>query len=92
MRLVEIEDGSAAFLDANVLIYHCTAEPRYAPSCTTLLQRVASGRVVGWVSSHVLAEVSHRLMTIEACARYEWPYQGIASRLGRHPDSISSLV
>lgn len=32
-----------------------------------------------------------RLMTIEACSTFGWPYQGIASRLRRHARQIQQL-
>jgi predicted nucleic acid-binding protein len=31
-------------------------------------------------------------MTIEACARYNWPAKGIAQRLRRHPAEVQQLT
>src|SRR5262249_1849315 len=59
---------------------------------TGLLERLELGELEGWITPHVLAEVSHRLMTIEACAQFGWPYQGIAARLRRHSTEISKLT
>jgi predicted nucleic acid-binding protein len=36
--------------------------------------------------------MTHRLMTLEACMRFGWPYQGIAQRLRRHPAECRQLT
>src|SRR5205807_1048993 len=41
---------------------------------------------------HVLADVAHRLMTLEAMNRLGWPAAGLAARLRRHHAEIPSLV
>jgi predicted nucleic acid-binding protein len=92
MRFLDLLNGSAVFLDANVFVYHFTAEPTYGAACTSLLERVEHSEIIGWTSSHILAETSHRLMTIEACAMYGWPYQGIAARLRKHPHELQQLT
>jgi predicted nucleic acid-binding protein len=35
--------------------------------------------------------MTHRLMTIEACSTFGWPYKGIAQRLASHPTEIAKL-
>jgi predicted nucleic acid-binding protein len=55
------------------------------------LERLERHEVEGWTSPHILAEVSHRLMTIEACSTFGWVYQGVASRLRRHPEQVQKL-
>src|ERR1041385_3978786 len=42
--------------------------------------------------SAILAEVVHRLMTIEACQGFGWPVQGIARRLRHHPVEVQQLM
>jgi predicted nucleic acid-binding protein len=91
MTFADIPGGAAVFLDANTFIYHFVSEPTYGAACTSFLERVERREVEGWVSAHVLAEVSHRLMTIEACSVFGWPYEGIASRLRRNADHIKRL-
>jgi predicted nucleic acid-binding protein len=85
MRFADIPHATDVFLDANTFVYHFIADPNFGASCTKFLKRIESHEIVGWTSPHVLAEVSHRLMTIEACSLFGWTYQGIAARLRRHP-------
>ena len=73
------------------LSLHLRTNARARPA-TALLERLERREVEGWVSPHVLAETSHRLMTIEACSAFGWPYQGIASRLRRHPEHIQQFA
>ena len=39
----------------------------------------------------MLSDVAHRLMSLEVCTLFAWPYAGIASRLKRHPSEIKKL-
>jgi hypothetical protein len=61
--------GSAVFIDANCLVYAATADPQYGPACQRLLQRIENKEITGFTAAHVLAEMAHRLMTIEAASR-----------------------
>jgi predicted nucleic acid-binding protein len=92
MTFADIPPGAAIFLDANTFVYHFINEANRGTASTLLLERVEHEEIDGWVSPHILAEVSHRLMTIEACSVFGWPYQGIAARLGRHPRHFQQLV
>src|SRR5260370_34653705 len=84
--------GQAIFVDANVLLYYFTVHPRYGAACQKFLDRIANKGIAGFTSSSVLAEVVHRLMTIEACQRFTWPVKGIARRLRRHPAAGQQLA
>ena len=88
MIFTDIPAGADVFLDANTFIYYFTADPGFGPACAGLLTRIKGGDIVGWTSTHVLGEVSHRLMTIEAVKKYGWAYAGIAAKLGRHPVQV----
>ncbi len=88
----EIPSGAALFLDANTFVYHFTAQPLYGSACTALLERIERSDVIGLTSAHILAEVSHRLMTIEACIMFGWPARNIATRLAKHPEQIAKLT
>lgn len=87
-----IPDGSSVFLDANVLVYHFTAHFQYGTACTDLLQRVGSRHIAAFLSSHVLSDVAHRLMTIEAMTVLGWPQTSLAARLRKHHDQIPKLT
>ncbi len=43
-------------------------------------------------SIHLLGEMAHKLMTIEANARFGWPFAGMANRLRRHPGEVQRLT
>ena len=88
----EIAAGTNVFLDANTFIYYFIAQPQFGAACTAILERIEHHDIIGWTSAHILAEVSHRLMTIEACSRFGWPYQNIASRLRTRPQDVQQLV
>src|SRR5262249_14863189 len=92
MTLDDILAGQAVFVDANILLYYFTAHSRYGAACQKLLDRIANKEITGFTSSSVLAEVVHRLMTIDACQRFRWPAKGIAQRLRRHPAEVQQLT
>jgi predicted nucleic acid-binding protein len=79
MTFNDIPAGAAVFLDANVLVYACTSHPTYGAACERLLDRIEHQDKEGFTSAHVLADVAHRLMTLEACDRFGWPAQGVAN-------------
>ena len=84
--------GVTVFVDANPLLYYFTAHPRFGPSCQKLLDRIENKEIAGFTSAHVLTEIVHRLMTIEACQRFIWPAKGIAQRLRKHPAEVQQLT
>jgi predicted nucleic acid-binding protein len=92
MTFNDIPAGAAIFLDANVIVYAIAQHPTYGAACERLLDRIEQQDVQGFTSAAVLADVAHRLMTIEACDRFGWPAQGIANRLRRHPGEVQQLV
>ena len=92
MTFDDIPSGAAVFIDANSIIYHFISEPTYGVASTKFLERLELNEIEGWITPHILAEVSHRLMTLEACSLYGWPYQGIAARLQKHPQHFAKLI
>jgi len=91
MTFANLAKGSSIFIDANTLVYHFIAHAQFGLSCTQLLERIENQELYGYCSAHVLGEVVHRLMTIEACSRFGWPTQGIAARLRSHPAELQQL-
>jgi len=92
MTFQDIPAGASVFLDANTLIYHFSAHPSFGTPCREMIERIAGNEISGFASSHVLSNVAHRLMTIEACEMFGWSYTSIAQRLNRHHDRIASLT
>jgi predicted nucleic acid-binding protein len=84
--------GQSVFVDANTLVYHFEPHPIHGPACTALVKRIELQEIVGFTSTHVLSEVAHRLMTLEAMKRFGWPVAGIAQRLRNHPASVQQLA
>jgi predicted nucleic acid-binding protein len=66
MIFTDLPAGEAVFLDANTLLYHFTADPKHGAACTDLVERIERQQLNGFTSTHVVSEVAHRLMTVEA--------------------------
>jgi predicted nucleic acid-binding protein len=92
MIFSSIPHGMSVFVDANSFIYHFTNDPQFGLACSQLINRVELQQVHGFTSAHVLADVAHRLMTLEAMQVLGWPYAGIASRLRKHCGEIVKLT
>jgi predicted nucleic acid-binding protein len=92
MNFANILAGTSIFLDANVLVYHLTSHAQLGQTCTDLVKRIEQGIIHGCTSTHIMSEVSHRLMLIEASQTFGWPLAGTLNRLKKHPQEISKLV
>jgi predicted nucleic acid-binding protein len=92
MILADLAAGQSVFLDANVLVYHFAPDPVFGPHCAPLVQRIDSRELSGFTSTHVLTETAHRLMGIEASARFGWPFAGMARRLKDHAAEVQKLT
>lgn len=92
MTFDDLVIGQSAFLDANTFVDQFAPDPVFGPACSQLLQRIENGEVQGFTSTHILSEVVHRLMTIEASAVFGWPFAGIAYRLQKHPSEVQKLT
>ena len=68
MIFADLGAGEPIFLDANPFVYHFVSDPLYGAACSQLLQRVEDQEIRGFTSTHVLTEMAHRIMTIEAIA------------------------
>jgi predicted nucleic acid-binding protein len=91
MIFTDLQNGDAVFLDANVLIYHFTNHPRYGAPCTALLDRVERLEIEAFTSVDCLSDLAHRLMTIEAMNRLNWPATSLAARLKKNHAEIPKL-
>jgi predicted nucleic acid-binding protein len=91
MTFASIPPGTSVFLDANPLIYHFSAEPQYGAACTQLLRQIEQHHLHGAISTHVMADVAHRLMTLEAMQTFGWPPSSLAARLRKRHNDIPNL-
>ena len=92
MTFPDLALGDGVFIDANTLIYHCTLDPVHGPACTDLLDRIGLGEITGFTSTHVLAEVAHRLMALEAARLLGKPKGSMAKFLKKHLADIQRLT
>ena len=91
MILADLPAGASVFLDANALVYHFQPHPVHGSACTALLKRIELQELSGFCSTHVLSEVAHRLMTLEASIAFGWPSK-IVERLKQNPSQLQLLV
>ena len=86
--LDQIESGSRVLVDAAIFIYHFTGT---SPECRRLLERCEQGDLEGVASVLTLAEVAHRLMTIEAVADGHVSAGNVVKKLRSKPDIVRRL-
>ena len=56
------------------------------------MERIARQEIVGYTSAHVLGDLAHRVMTLEAMAQFGWTAKAIAKRLRQHPADLQKLT
>ena len=91
MTFADLVRGASFFVDANIFVFHFQPHTLFGSSCTDLLRRVELQELSGYTSTLVLGEVAHRLMTLEASARFGWPTK-IVDRLKQNPAIVQRLV
>ncbi|HLN29735.1 MAG TPA: type II toxin-antitoxin system VapC family toxin [Gemmataceae bacterium] len=92
MTFADLLGGDSVFLDANALVYHFEPHPAFGPACTHLLARIEKQELSGSVSTHVLTEIAHRLMMVEASRLPGSSMSKIKQRLQRRPALIQQLT
>jgi predicted nucleic acid-binding protein len=93
MTFSNIPARAAVFIDANIFIYYFTPDPVLGPQCRTLMERISKFQdFFAFTSTHILSEVSHQLMILEAVQLFAWPLAGITQRLQKHPSEIQKLT
>ena len=92
MIFADLQPGDTVFLDANTFIYYSAPDPVLGPPCSQLLQRIENQELLGFTSLHLLPEVAHKMMTIEANALLGWRFTGMANRLRKHPADVQKLA
>jgi predicted nucleic acid-binding protein len=91
MTISDLQSGESVFVDSNIFVYAFAPEPQFGPASEQLLERIERNDVHGFTSVNVLSDVAHRLMALEACSVFGWPYAGIAQQLKRHPLEVRQL-
>jgi len=92
MHFTALPANAAVFVDTNTFVYHFSPNPVLASPCHDLLDRIYRQQLVGFTSSHVLSDIAHRLMTMEAATTLGWTGPNISKRLRQQPAEIQKLV
>jgi predicted nucleic acid-binding protein len=88
MQLEDIPNGEQIFVDANILIYHFSG---ISSACRMFLQRCESKQVEAFTGVHILLEVAHRLMILEAMHKGLISGGQLARKLKEQPEIVKSL-
>jgi predicted nucleic acid-binding protein len=91
MTYADLPAGATVFLDASVFIHHFEPNALYGPASTEFLERIENQEITGLTATHIISEVAHRLMTIEAIQPLGWKSAGIALRLRNHSTEVQTL-
>src|SRR5207247_10595962 len=73
-------------------IHHFEPNAIFGPASTDMLERIENQEISAVTTTHILSEVAHRLMTLEAMQAYGWKSAGIALKLRSHPDDVRMLT
>jgi len=74
---LNLPTGVRCLIDANIFYYHYVDTPPVSDACSDFLQRVVSGDVIGFTSTHLAAEAVHKVMLGEAASRFASQRTGI---------------
>jgi predicted nucleic acid-binding protein len=91
MIYADLPAGATVFVDASVFIHHFEPNALYGPPATEFLERIENQVLIGVTTTHILSEVAHRLMTIEAMQAFGRKSAGIALRLRNHRAQVQTL-
>ena len=89
MTLDQITQNDIVLIDANIILYALRDK---SAQCKRLIRRCVERDVYGVITSHILAEISHRLMIAEA---YEYGWisgSNPARRLAEQPERVKVLI
>ena len=90
--LDNIPDGTHCFVDANVIAYFIVGLAPFAPQCETFFKRVEAGVISASSSAAMVSEATHKVMLTEAIEQHGLSHQGLAHRLQRKRDLITTLA
>ncbi|MGE0643514.1 MAG: type II toxin-antitoxin system VapC family toxin [Nitrospira sp.] len=91
--LADLAQGTRVFIDANIFVYHVSADSRLNQVCADFLRRVEQGLLAGITSAAVVQEISHRVMMAEAllaCPHVK--SKDLVRHLKTHPNIVKTLL
>lgn len=89
MSLTDVPNGVSTFLGANIFIYHFTG---LSIECRDVLERAERREISALTGCHIILEVLHRLMMIEAISKGVISHGQPAKKLKRSLESICALT
>ena len=89
MKLEDLPEGARVLVDANILIYHFSG---VSLECRAFLQRREFRQVEAFTGVHILLEVFHRLMVLEALQKGLIAGGQPARKLKEQPEVIRAYV
>jgi predicted nucleic acid-binding protein len=92
MTFADLATGDSVFVDANTLVYHFSPHPTFGAACRQLMQQVDNQDLFGFTSTHVLGEVAHQLMILEALTLPGWTPGKVKKRLQQQPGALQQLT
>ena len=92
MIFADLVAGDSVFVDANVLIYYFGPDPVFGAVCQQLVQDIENQQIHGYTSTHVLGEVAHQLMIVEASKLPGWTLSKVKQRLQQQPATVQNLT
>lgn len=91
MIFADLPKNSDVFVDAKVFVFYFQQHAVVGPSCTALIKRIELRELFGFTSTHVVSEVAHRLMTMEASMKFGWSSR-IVNRLQQDLSVVQKLI
>ncbi len=91
MTYSDLPAGATVFVDSGPFIHHFEPNALYGPASTDFLERIENQEINGVTTTHIVGEVAHRLMTLEAIQAFGWKSAGIALKLRNHPAEVQKL-
>src|SRR5262245_58699498 len=87
----DLPAGATVFVDAGPFIHHFEPNAVFGPAATDFLDRIENQELNAVATTHIISEIAHRLMTIEAMQAFGWKSAGIALKLRNHPAEVQTL-
>jgi predicted nucleic acid-binding protein len=92
MILADLPLGDSVLIDANTWVYHFAPHPKFGVTCTDLIRKIELQTITGFTSTHIVTEMAHRLMLMEASDLEGWPLAGTLKRLQKDSRVVQKLI
>lgn len=91
-NLAQVPSGTQVFIDTNILVLYYLDQEPLKQVCLEFLERIQSKEIQGFTSAIAVAELTHRMMIIEARTHLSLPASQIVQYLESHPLIIQQLT